>query len=47
MIAIDSILYGLLGDVWGLDAIFISLSIATFFTIPVIWIYIRTKASVI
>jgi predicted MFS family arabinose efflux permease len=45
--AAGPVLYGLLGDVWGLDAIFISLSIATFFTIPVIWLYIRSKASVI
>lgn len=45
--AAGPVLYGLLGDAWGLDAIFFSLSIATFFTIPVIWLYIRTKASVI
>jgi len=45
--AAGPVLYGLLGDVWGLDVIFISLSIATFFTIPVIWLYIRSKVSVI
>ena len=41
--AAGPVFYGLLGDVWGLDAIFISLSIATFCTIPVIWLYIRSK----
>lgn len=45
--AAGPVLYGLLGDVWGLDAIFITLSIATFFTIPVIWLYIRSKVSLI
>jgi MFS family permease len=45
--AAGPVLYGLLGDVWGLDVIFISLTIATFFTIPVIWLYLRSKVSVI
>ena len=45
--AIGPILYGLLGDALGLYAIFISLSIATLFTIPVIFLYIRSKLRII
>lgn len=41
--AAGPVFYGLLGDLWGLAAIFISVSIATFCTIPVIWLYIRSK----
>ena len=41
--AVGPVLYGRLGDVLGLYAIFISLSVATFFTIPVILLYIRYK----
>ena len=45
--AIGPILYGLLGDALGLYAIFISVSIATLFTIPVIFLYIRSKLRII
>ena len=45
--ALGPILYGLIGDALGLYAIFISLSIATLFTIPVIFLYIRSKLRII
>ena len=45
--AAGPVFYGLLGDLWSLDTIFISLSIATFCTIPVIGLYIRFKPKTI
>lgn len=41
--AVGPVVYGLLGDALGIYAIFISLSIATLFTIPVILVYVRSK----
>ena len=41
--ALGPVLYGLLGDALGLYAIFISVSIATFLTIPLIGLYIRSN----
>lgn len=45
--ALGPLLYGLIGDALGLYAIFISLSIATLLTIPVIFLYIRSKLRII
>ncbi len=45
--ALGPLLYGLIGDALGLNAIFISLSIATLLTIPVIFLYIRSKLRII
>jgi predicted MFS family arabinose efflux permease len=45
--ALGPLLYGLIGDALGLYAIFISLSIATLLTIPVIFLFIRSKPRII